>query len=101
MAVICTGEERRMTAAITGEVDHHQARSIMGELDRCMDTELPRELTLDLEGVTFMDSSVIAVLLRARQQMEELGGTLRVVHVPGQAGRVLRAAGIDRLIPFE
>lgn len=101
MAVVCTGAERRITAAITGEVDHHRARTIMGELARCIDTELPRELTLDLEGVTFMDSAGIAVLLRAMRQMEELGGTLRVVHVPSQAGRVLRTAGIDRLLPFE
>jgi anti-anti-sigma factor len=65
MAVTCTGEGRVLRAAISGEVDHHRARAIMEELSRQIDLELPRSLTLDLEGVTFMDSSGIAVLLRA------------------------------------
>ena len=56
MAVTCTGEGRVLRAAISGEVDHHRARAIMEELSRQIDLELPRSLTLDLEGVTFMDS---------------------------------------------
>lgn len=101
MAVICTGERRVMTASITGEVDHHRAREIMEELGRHIDAALPRELILDLEGVTFMDSSGIAVLLRAHRRLEELGGRVRVIHVPEQAGKVLRTAGVQRLIPLE
>lgn len=48
-----------------------------------------------------MDSSGIAVLLRASRRMSELEGTMEVVHVPEQASKVLRAAGLDRLIKFE
>ena len=92
MAVTCTGEGRVLRAAISGEVDHHRARAIM---------EVPRSLTLDLEGVTFMDSSGIAVLLRAYRRLGELGGAVKVVHVPAQAGKVLRAAGLDKLMEFE
>ena len=69
MAVTCTGEGRVLRAAISGEVDHHRARAIMEELSRQIDLELPRSLTLDLEGVTFMDSSGIAVLLRAYRRL--------------------------------
>ena len=54
MAVTCTGEGRVLRAAISGEVDHHRARAIMEELSRQIDLELPRSLTLDLEGVIFM-----------------------------------------------
>ena len=48
-----------------------------------------------------MDSSGIAVLLRAGRRMKELDGSLRVVHVPQQAARVLRAAGLDKLMELE
>ena len=99
MAVTCTGEGRVLRAAISGEVDHHRARAIMEELSRQIDLELPRSLTLDLEGVTFMDSSGIAV--RAYRRLGELGGAVKVVHVPAQAGKVLRAAGLDKLMEFE
>ena len=56
---------------------------------------------LDLSGVTFMDSSGIAVLLRAQRQMGQHGGTLRAANIPAQARRVLDAAGVGRLIPFD
>ena len=101
MAVTCTGEGRVLRAALSGEVDHHGARAIMEELNRQIDLELPRELTIDLAGVTFMDSSGIAVLLRALRQMNQLGGSLRVTSIPVQARRVLDAAGVGRLIPLE
>ena len=63
-----------------------------------IDAAVPLKLVLDLGGVTFMDSSGIALLLRARRRMEALGGNLMVCHVPDQARRVLDAAGINRLI---
>ena len=101
MAVTCKAENRVLYAAIDGEVDHHRARQIMGELARQIDVAMPRQLTVDLKGVTFMDSSGIAVLLRASRRMGELEGVMKVVHVPAQADKVLRAAGLDRLIKFE
>ena len=100
MAVTCTGEGRVLRAALSGEVDHHGARAIMEELNRQIDLELPRELTIDLEGVTFMDSSGIAVLLRAWRGVGELGGSVQVVNVPAQAAKVLKTAGLDKLMKF-
>ena len=101
MAVTCAGTDRDVTASISGEVDHHGAKEIMAELERQVNACLPRRLTLDLGGVTFMDSSGIAVLLRAYKRTAELGGTVRVTNVPAQAGKVLRAAGLDRILRFE
>ena len=101
MPVTVTGNGRELTARISGEVDHHGAREIMEELDREIDAALPGRLALDLSGVTFMDSSGIAVLLRALRQMERHGGTLRAANIPAQARRVLDAAGVGRLIPFD
>jgi len=101
MAVTCSGGDRVLNAAVSGEVDHHRAREIMGELERGIDASLPRVLNLDLGGVTFMDSSGIAVVLRAYRRLGELGGELRVCNIPAQAGKVLRTAGIDRLVRLD
>lgn len=98
MPVAVTGTDREMTARISGEVDHHGAREIMEELDREIDARLPRRLALDLSGVTFMDSSGIAVLLRAWRRMNELEGELTVGGIPVQPRRVLDAAGVGRII---
>lgn len=68
------------------------------ELELSIDAALPKKLVLDLAGVTFMDSSGIALILRAQQRMQLLDGSLLVRNVPQQARRVLDAAGIGRLV---
>jgi stage II sporulation protein AA (anti-sigma F factor antagonist) len=88
-------------AQVAGELDHHGARSVMEELDRRIDQARPRELTLDLSGLTFTDSSGIAVLLRTYRRMAQSQGSMRVVNTPAQAGKVFKAAGLERIIRFE
>lgn len=100
MSVTCAEEGRALCAQIKGEVDHHAARTLMAELARRVDAALPGSLELDLGGVTFMDSSGIALVLRTWRRMSELGGRMTLTHVPPQAAKVLRAAGVDKLIPF-
>lgn len=100
MPVSCLEEDRVVTAQVTGEIDHHAARMLMTELGRRVDAAMPRELTLDLGGVSFMDSSGIAVVLRTWKRMRELGGSMKLQNVPPQAAKVLRAAGVDKLLPF-
>lgn len=99
MPVTCTEEGRALTVWVAGEVDHHAARQLMTELGQRVDTAVPKSLILDLSGVTFMDSSGIALVLRTWRRMRELDGTMHVVNVPSQAFKVLQAAHIDRLIP--
>ena len=98
MGLTCTGGDREICMALSGEVDHHHARGLMTEIEREIDRELPKHVTLDLGGVTFMDSSGIALILRAQQQMQLMDGSLLVCNVPQQAKRVLDAAGISRLV---
>ena len=100
MGLTCTGGDRESCMALSGEVDHHHARGLMTEIEREIDRELPKHVTLDLGGVTFMDSSGIAVVLRCYRRTAELGGAVTVKDVPPQAEKVLRAAGLERLMRF-
>lgn len=101
MSVDCRQSGRCLTAAICGELDHHHARQVMEELDRQIDFALPRSLVLDLEGLTFTDSSGIAVLIRAFRRMGQLGGSMAVRGTPEQARKVFYAAGLQKLMRFE
>ena len=87
-----------LAAYLTGEIDHHSAQTLRREIDAQIDARLPELLTLDFSGVTFMDSSGIALILRAQQRMQLLDGSVLVCNVPPQARRVLDAAGIGRLV---
>ena len=101
MAVHCFSSDRTLRAELSGELDHHAAKEIMGELERQIELNLPRRLTIDMGGVTFMDSSGIAVLLRAWKHMGRLEGSVTVSNVPKQAGRVLQAAGLHRMMQIQ
>ena len=101
MSLVCTQENRTLTAHISGELDHHAARQIMQGLEGQIDAALPTLLTVDLAGLTFTDSSGIAVILRTWKQAQSLHATLRITRTPAQADRVFRAAGLHRIIPFD
>ena len=101
MPVTCTTNDRTLLASIYGDIDHHGAKDIMIELERQIDRALPRHLVLDCSGITFMDSSGIAVILRAWHRMDALKGSISATGVPSQPAKVLRAAGLDRLITLE
>lgn len=47
-----------------GELDHHSAEKALREAEGIIDRYLPKNCILDLSGLSFMDSSGIAVILR-------------------------------------
>lgn len=101
MEVLTRTNGREMTLAISGELDHHGAHGAMQQIDHALDAALPLSLTMDLSGVSFMDSSGITVVLRAHRRMAALGGSLIVTGVPAQARKVFDAAGVPRLVTMQ
>jgi stage II sporulation protein AA (anti-sigma F factor antagonist) len=101
MEIQATSADRSLLLRFSGEMDHHGARGALRELEQAVDAALPKKLVLDLSGVTFMDSSGIALILRAQQRMQLLDGSVLVCGVPAQARRVLDAAGIARLVTIK
>lgn len=85
---------------LAGELDHHAAAAAIRRSERLLDEHQPGALVLDLAGLSFMDSSGIALLLKLKKRMQMISGTLEVQNTPPQAYRVLVGAGIDRLIPI-
>ena len=93
--------EGTLTLRFSGELDHHYAREALNALTERIDAFLPRTCVLDLGGLSFMDSSGIALILRAEREMRGLEGRLLLRRVPEQPLRVLRAAGLDKLVEIE
>lgn len=93
--------DRELLLEFSGEMDHHGARNALKEVEIAIDAALPRSLILDFVGVTFMDSSGIALILRSQQRMQLMEGSVVLRNVPEQARRVLDAAGIGRLVSIQ
>ena len=101
MEMQATSADRNLLLEFRGELDHHGARNALRELEMAVDAALPKVLVLDMSGITCMDSSGIALILRAQQRMQLLDGSILVCNVPAQARRVLDAAGIGRLVTIK
>ena len=80
------------------EIDHHSCSMICRRADRMMLDNSVSHIVFDFSDTKFMDSSGIALILRAQQRMQLLDGSILVCNVPQQARRVLDAAGIGRLV---
>jgi anti-sigma B factor antagonist len=84
---------------------------LAGEIDLAARPELDRLLSgsdgaregavlVDLTRVTFLDSTGLHWLLRARDSIVSCGGTLAVAVGDGPVRSVLALSGIDRLLPL-
>ena len=89
----------RLTVYLTGELDHHAARCAIHTIDELLDEYLPRDCALDMSGLSFMDSSGIAVIIRVSRRMKNLVGRAWIKNPARQPQRVIYASGIDRLVP--
>ena len=90
-------QDRQLTVALTGEIDHHCAKEIMQTIAEKIDLYMPLRCILDFQEVRFMDSSGIAVVLHTLRRMNTLQGKLLLQNIPAQPYKVLRAAGIEKV----
>ncbi len=87
-----------LTIALTGEIDHHSAKSYITAISGKIEAYTPHECVLDFGQVTFMDSSGIAVVINSLRSMTKIQGTLSVCDLHPQPLKVFRASGIDKLV---
>ncbi|MBQ2841301.1 MAG: anti-sigma factor antagonist [Oscillospiraceae bacterium] len=87
-----------LTVSLSGELDHHAARNAIPEISRLIDTELPVNLVLNFERVSFMDSSGIALVIGAYKRASSIGSTFSVINTSKQAYKVFNAAGICKIM---
>lgn len=83
-----------------GELGHHEAAQCMEYLEKTMTLYATEHIFLDLSGLTFMDSSGIAVVLNAQRGILGAGQTLCVVGTPPTAMRIFKASGILARVIF-
>ena len=81
-------EPQKLTAFLSGELDHHHAKEIRETIDFAVREQYPPVVVLDFRQVSFMDSSGIGLIMGRSRLMEEYGGTFpqtydELVKLPG------------------
>ena len=88
----------RMHARLCGELDHHSAEQARNMLDTMLHDITIRDLTLDLSGVTFMDSAGLGVILGRYRILSLRGGKLTVCGMSSAIDRIFRMSGIYAIV---
>ena len=88
---------RDLIAALSGEIDHHAAKTQREEIDAMLFRVRPRTLVLDFSEVKFMDSSGIGLIIGRTEVCEEIGATMEIKGLSHTLKKLLRLSGIEKI----
>lgn len=91
-------EKGGLVVAPTGELDIATVDAVRDEAGRRAPGEA---LVIDLSGLTFLDTSAIALVVEAYRAAAQQGFTLRIVRARPHVQRVFEIAGLEGVLPFE
>ncbi len=103
--------DERIGGSITTVLDDAAILTVTGELDFALCVKLAPELNaalrspvravvIDLEGVSLVDSSGIALLINAFRRLDHAGRQLAIACPMGPQRRVFELTALDRQLPM-
>jgi len=84
---------------LTGEIDVYTAPSLKKELVELIEGGCSNVI-VDLEGVAFIDSSGLGVLVSGLRRARERDGSVRIVCSRDSVLKIFRITGLDKVFPI-
>lgn len=86
---------------LEGELDHHTAEILRADIEHKMKKYEIRHIILNLEALTFMDSSGLGVILGRYKQIKDLDGEMIVCAISPPIKRLFDMSGLFKIIRIE
>ena len=90
-----------LIVTLRGEIDHHSAVGVRGEIDALIYEERPKKTVLDMSDIDFMDSSGLGLIMGRYALMQRIGGELTLRSPNERIMRIFELAGLERIIKIE
>lgn len=81
------------------EVDHHSSGEIRQVIENYLQESAVCRIVFDFADTTFMDSSGVGMLMGRYKRMRDRRGQVYISHAGYQIQRILKIAGMDRILP--
>lgn len=91
-------KDDKLIVYMMGELDHHSAEEVRNKIDDRLDREKVNKLVMDFEGVTFMDSSGIGVVIGRFKKLSIKNGTVCIAKVNNTVKRVFELSGMFKIV---
>lgn len=87
-----------LVVRLHGELDHHTADLVRERVEEELNKELISCLILNLEGLEFMDSSGLGMILGRYKRMSQMGGQMALCSVNESLQRLFELSGIQKIL---
>lgn len=85
---------------LEGEIDEFGARAMRPDIDRLIEKYNLKSMTLDMQRVTFVDSTGLGFILGRYKKLRAKRAELLLKNVPPQADKVFKTSGIYSFVPI-
>ncbi|CAM3875507.1 anti-sigma F factor antagonist [Mesobacillus zeae] len=86
---------------LSGELDHHTADELREQATKALESENVRHIVLNLEELSFMDSSGLGVILGRYKQIKQLHGEMIVCAISAPVKRLFDMSGLFKIVRLE
>jgi stage II sporulation protein AA (anti-sigma F factor antagonist) len=86
---------------LSGELDHHLADELRTQTVNAIENYHIRHIILNLEHLSFMDSSGLGVILGRYKQIKQLNGEMVVCAISPTIQRLFDMSGLFKIIRME
>ncbi|WP_088102325.1 anti-sigma F factor antagonist [Halalkalibacter urbisdiaboli] len=86
---------------LEGELDHHTAEELRGQVEAQLADADIKHILLNLEQLSFMDSSGLGVILGRYKQIKGNGGEMVVCAISPAVKRLFEMSGLFKIIRLE
>lgn len=87
-----------LTVYLQGELDLSIADELRQQLDTRLDETGINNLIFDMDGVNFIDSSILGVMLGRYKRLSSKGGKVMITSARSQIRRILEMSGLFRIM---
>ncbi|SDJ66346.1 anti-sigma F factor antagonist [Sediminibacillus albus] len=96
-----TTKENVLLVRLSGELDHHASEQLKKEWQLAIKEHGVKHVILNLEDLSFMDSSGLGVFLGRYKEIMQLGGEMVVCSISPAVKRLFDMSGLFKIIRLE
>ncbi|MCM3236882.1 anti-sigma F factor antagonist [Heyndrickxia oleronia] len=94
-------KQKVLCIRLSGELDHHSAESLRENVTQAIENYQIQHLVLNLEQLTFMDSSGLGVILGRYKQIKQKNGEMVVCAISPAVKRLFEMSGLFKIIRLD
>jgi len=99
MDITTERKEHALVIGLKGRLDGYAASQVTAEIERTLRDD-DRSVVFDLEGLTYMSSAGIRIILALQKKVKARNGRIALCNVGEYPKNVLSMAGFDRVFPI-